>query len=1049
MSDVRQREPDRLEALAWLENSESVKENDRRIESYLDAAAVLDTFSLETLQPCRQATDVSPSEVAIELTDRARPVGSIVGDIWRLDERVRRAALRRLGSRATMREARAANAASATGPVQQGIDLLIADEPVSLNELSLEQLLGLERAVGWFSGILVPLPSRAELSRRIERERHLAPMRKIAGKGFVDREDEREQLAAYVGVLPPGTRWQGVQRGILHVRYLLQDRPPFHLHGPGGIGKSALLARFILDHADPRAPQPLPFVYLDFDRAALDPSRPASLLEDAIRQLLIEFPDIDPELSELDDAARENILSEDAFEVAKSVHADRSAQLLRRFSKLLAVVATRNDQPVLMVLDTLEEAEFQGHSAMLLTWTLLSDLLKNVDRLRIVTAGRSELSPTLSRRPVELKGLPPEAARRLIGERTAGLEGGPITESDADEIISLVGTVPLSILLAARVVVTEGIGALRETIPRQRLFRRIKEEQQQGMLYGRILKHVREHDAELEKLANPGLVLRRITADIIQEVLAGPCQLRVRDSGHAAALFQKLERETGLVDPYREPGALWHQTAVRRIMLPELRATLGDTFKRIHEAAVRYYTGRPKLAERAEFVYHHLWLDTDSTQLDELWSEDLDAPLRGALEELDARGKIWLGDKLGIELPPELRKQAEYAVWERQTEQRARTMLAGGLAEEALDAIRERERPLQPSPLYALEADVLKLLGRVREAREVIERGLHAAERTGDRAAMLALVLRDEFLYEATNELPEAFERAMRALDLAQSLGDALEVLSSGIAYLRIVRKLEAAGFLDERTAAPWIVTRRAFEATRANIRDAMIALAQTPDVLRALQESRPALLQEAAAELGDEAVDILEAAVATLGITADDRLALRRYAAEAEMRDKLDPDQVSALESLSRRVSSRGAGQQAAHLVRAFLGFFVERVRKGVEDALQRTSSQASDEDRFVRVGKLSGRDARALAGLIAGSFGPEELDSLVADEFDTHLVDIAPADSSPGVTAARLLAHAERHGFLDRLLIGLARSAPSNYELNGYVQKLFNASGGSKVTL
>ena len=1045
MSELRLREPDRLEALAWLENAKRVHEDERRIEPYLDAAAVLDTFSLETLRPYPRAADVPPSEAAIELTNRARPVGSIVGDVWRLDERVRRAALRRLGSRATMREARAANPSPAADPVQWSIDLLIgSDKDLDLDDLSLEHLLGVERAVGWFSGILTPLPPRAELTRRIERERHLAPMRKIAGEGFVDRKDEREQLAAYVGVLPPGTPWQRVKRGVQHVRYLLQDRPPLHLYGPGGIGKSALLARFILDHADPRAPQPLPFVYLDFDRAALDPSRPVSLLEDAIRQVLIEFPDIGHEFAELDDAALESVVSADAVEVAKSAHVDRSVLLLRRFSRLLQAVAQRNDQPVLIVLDTLEEAEFQGQSAMQLTWRLLSDLLKEVGRLRIVTAGRSELSPTLSRRPAEVKELPVEEARRLIIERTADLEGGPILESDADEIISLVGAVPLSVLLAARVVVNEGIGALRETISRQRIFQRIREEQHQGMLYGRILKHVREHDPELEKLANPGLVLRRITADIIQEVLAGPCQLTVRDADHAVELCQKLERETGLVDPHREPGALWHQTAVRRIMLPELRATLGDTFKHIHEAAVRYYTGRREPAERAEFVYHHLWLEIDSVRLDELWSDDLDAALRGAFEELDARGKIWLGDKLGIELPPELRQQAEYAVWERQAEQRARTMLAGGLVREALDAIRERERPLQPSPLYALEADALKLLGRAQEARAVIERGLAAAGRAGNRAAMLALVSRDTFLYEATNELPAALDQAARALDLAQALGDDLEALSAGVACLRIVRKLKAAGALS---SAPSIVAMRAFDATHQNLRSAMLALVQPPEMQRALQESRPALLQEAAAELGDQAVDVLEAAVATLGISADDRLALLRYA--DERRNRLDPGQLDMLESLLNRVSSRGAGRQAAQLVRAFPGFFVERMRKGVEDGLQRTSSQASDEDHFVRVRRLSRRDRAALIGLIADSFRLRDLDFLVADAFDLRLNAIVAPGSSLKETAARLLDYAERKGILDRLLIGLARSGLSSSKLNSYVQTLFEASGGASVTL
>jgi tetratricopeptide (TPR) repeat protein len=500
------------------------------------------------------------------------------------------------------------------------------------------------------------------------------------------------------------------------------------------------------------------------------------------------------------------------------------------------------------------------------------------------------------------------------------------------------------------------------------------------------------------------------------------------------------------VDPYREPGALWHQTAVRRIMLPDLRATLGDKFRQIHEAAVRYYTGRRSVAERAELVYHHLWLDADAAQLDALWSDDLDAPLRGAFEELDVRGKIWLADKLRIELPQELRAQAEYAVWERQTEQRARTMLAGGLVKEALAAMRERERPPHPSPLYALEADALKLLGHVREARKVIDDGLHAAERAGDRAAMLALLSRDVFLYEATGGLPEALARAERALELARALDDDLEALSCGVACLRIARKLEARGQY-QGAGAPSIVALRAQRAAQQGLPRRDDRAREETRGAAGAAGSRPALLQEAAAELGREAVDIPRgrgrrrsaSPPPTAWRCCGTRRRGRRSAAKSRRRWRAS--------HAARRRAARATRRRTSSIpfVDFFRGAHAE-IGGGCDPAdLDPGGGGGSFRPRRDVEPPRRPRSRRArLHGV-----QPEELEFLVSDEFDTHLRDIAPKARTPAQVATGLLDHAQKHGLLDRLLIALGRSAPPGSEFKDRVRKLFDASGGSTVTL
>ena len=63
------------------------------------------------------------------------------------------------------------------------------------------------------------------------------------------------------------------------------------IHGPGGRGKSALVSRFILEHATLPDTQKFPWAYLDFDRPSIQPEEPLTLLLEAVRQLGIQYPE--------------------------------------------------------------------------------------------------------------------------------------------------------------------------------------------------------------------------------------------------------------------------------------------------------------------------------------------------------------------------------------------------------------------------------------------------------------------------------------------------------------------------------------------------------------------------------------------------------------------------------------------------------------------------------------------------------------------------------------------------------------------------------------
>src|SRR5262249_23187323 len=122
-----------------------------------------------------------------------------------------------------------------------------------------------------------------------------------------------------------------------------------------------------------------------------------------------------------------------------------------------------------------------------------------------------------------------------------------------------------------------------------------------GKLYEtRILRHVRNEYAR--KLAWPGLVVRRVTRDIIREKLATLCGL---DPQHTDAAFDALANEVWMVE--RVGDELRHRQDLRARTLPLMRLHNPTCFEAVNEAAKDYFAARrTQPAAGAEWVYHRL-----------------------------------------------------------------------------------------------------------------------------------------------------------------------------------------------------------------------------------------------------------------------------------------------------------------------------------------------------------------------------------------------------------------------------------------------------------
>ena len=255
------------------------------------AAAVLSTFDSATLRPVVNLADDGDDLIGL-LADSTPVVDAQGNNRWKLLMEIRRDILRVLGGRERIQQALSANPErSRDEPVQGMFEAYVDGSVPPLDQQDTVQVAATFEVAQWLQGLDIqlgsPVPDLEDIRARNDYLTLLQPFEELAGTNFAGRTRELQELRDYVGVLPPGSVKERIVRAVRKV-FRLQENPPIVIYGPGGMGKSALIARFIWEHAtipDAR----FPFVYLDFDRASLRAEEPLTLLVEAVRQLGLQY----------------------------------------------------------------------------------------------------------------------------------------------------------------------------------------------------------------------------------------------------------------------------------------------------------------------------------------------------------------------------------------------------------------------------------------------------------------------------------------------------------------------------------------------------------------------------------------------------------------------------------------------------------------------------------------------------------------------------------------------------------------------------------------
>jgi hypothetical protein len=725
------------------------------------AAALLSRFRLSDLT----AYGASIDDVDDVLGDSAPVAGPSARGYWTLAANVRADVLQHLAREERLFEAirdmEARVAASQDDPLCRGLVQLGRLGSSALDVMSTDDLAVVAPVLEALQGILPHFPSREDVERRLSFLRRLEPFERLVGTHFRGREEEQRTLRAYVGALDG--------QPVLSA----PDRKPFLIHGVGGVGKSTLLAKFILDHAHAARSDRFPFAYLDYDRAAVAVDEPASILVETVQQIAVQFPNADADAEMLQQKWRTLLARQEqtTCDVARA-----RATITRDFVNFVARLDANPNLPLLLVLDTLEEVQYRGHVPALRRF--LAHVAKHVPRVRIVLAGRARV-PELAVDPQHQIQLVEFDAKAAV----AFLQAMGVSDPEiARAIVEEVGGSPLTLRLAAAVFGLEGspgAGPAQAGAPPFPFlpFVTLRKTAIQAQLFERILQHI--HDPDVKSLAHPGLVLRRITAEVIQEVLAGPCGVDVPTEQRARELFEELQREVALISPGEEAGVVFHRPDLRKMMLDPLRETKPRHVLEIHLNAVKYYSrfeDDPVL--RAEEIYHRLSLGQGFDLIGKRFFPEVKPYLRNALDKLPAPEMAFLAERVDYKISAEAQARAEQELWERTAVQRIDQFVRHGDYPAAIAVLGERKERSGATMLRVREAMVHAGAGDLERAEAAIRTAPEAYSLAGNQQAAFEALLVHADIARRRGDIVLALQRLARAEEIARAGdGDDLQIL--------------------------------------------------------------------------------------------------------------------------------------------------------------------------------------------------------------------------------------------------------------------------------
>jgi AAA ATPase domain len=627
------------------------------------------------------------------------------------------------------------------------LDRAISTGAIVINDLDDDELVAALHVGRWLTAAFSRGGRPGETPPGLERELiegRLAllattrPIREITAGGCLGRRTELERLHAHLR--GPGGH------------LTLHEHPALLVYGVGGVGKSTLVAQFVLDVVD--GPTPWAWVYLDLDRPSLSSYTTADVLGDIIRQVGAQFPKVRRYV----DSVGSDSATSSVGNGVESFFDESWRDAIPRLASALTQVC---DGRLVVVVDTYEELQRAeaslGDSRLGETlFRMFAVMSEQIGTFRLVVSGRAPADAFLAsgradqRLHVEaLSGHPAIDLLQHLYHVEVERLGTAASRPDLDiqlatDVIATVGGTPLSLKLAAQVLAAQGYEAVADAVERSRVLGRVREEFVRGFLYNRVLEHIvgsRPEDREaLREVARATLVLRLVTPQLITDVVAPAIN---RPNVDAQSLFESLRTETALAAG--DNSALKLRDELRAPALLALQYDAPELVEAIHHRAAAYYEQHPNATgAAAERLYHTLalGLPVDWATL----STGIAREVERSVGDLATESRTILTS--AIRSNQSVDATLAERTRERELESAALNHLRTGEADRAAQLVDDSERWSKTTTLHGVAATVYEQRGDLDRALDEATADLVAAELAGEPYRLCASAIRCALLQE-------------------------------------------------------------------------------------------------------------------------------------------------------------------------------------------------------------------------------------------------------------------------------------------------------------
>jgi hypothetical protein len=453
---------------------------------------------------------------------------------------------------------------------------------------------------------------------------------------------------------------------------------------------------------------------------------------------------------------------------------DSAGSYRQQASQLVADLRRFAGGAIAVVLDTYEQLERNHPEQRGPVYELFGLLAADLPGFRLVVSGRSPaaafLDPARPDRVLRVPALEEPAAlallRHFVHKESERVKRPIVRVGDGlgREIVDLIGGIPLTLRLAARVLVQEGPEVLTDLHSRSRALDHLRGQFVRGFLYQRILDHITAHHqpvttGDLRRVARLSIVLRRITVELVERVLVP--SLTPAPGGTATELFEELAGEVAFVQ--LDGDVLRLREELRVPALVALRLADPGLVRHVHEQAAEFYRGLPGDENNLEFAYHRLALGAPPDEFDEATLRRL-AP---ASDDLPPSSAATLRD--AVRNPGTLIAAKNLEEWESSVLPVVDAALREGRLAEARGLLAERPDRSLGTELYRLESRLAQAEHDLPAATAAAASDLKAAEAAADPTRFAAAALRLANLNELRG-LGSAADEVLRQADDAKTI---------------------------------------------------------------------------------------------------------------------------------------------------------------------------------------------------------------------------------------------------------------------------------------